>query len=423
MKKRKLFEKLLFEKDNRKISILVGSRQVGKTTILKALYEHICLNGNQKGLFLDLDLLANYEKVSTFENLTNTLRLNGFEDAQKEFFYLFLDEFQRYKDLSRVMKNVYDTFDNIKVYASGSSSLQIKDCVQESLAGRKILTVLYPLDFREFLWFKEEDAALKELENAPKLSGDRLASVSKRLHGLLGEFMVFGGYPEVVLQKENSSKMAVLENIFDLYVRKDLVEYMHLDKVLDAKRLVEYLAVNNGQKIKFDEACSASSLNFTKLKQYIDILKETYLISVIRPFFRNRNKELVKIPKVYFVDNGVRNYFVNNFNPLHLRDDSGFLFEGYCLSELLKLGILADNLKFWQDKNKHEVDIVIDNKQAQIPVEVKFKKTLKKEDFIGIRSFGEAYKPKNSFIINLGVQRKVDGISVMLPYRLALDLT
>ena len=408
MKKRKIFDKLMEQKNSKKISLVLGARQVGKTTVLKELCKSF--NGQKKALFLDLDIFTNFEKVSSFENLVNTLKLAGYQENQKDFFYLFLDEFQRYKDLSIVMKNVYDSFDNIKIYASGSSSIMIKDQIQESLAGRKIINILYPLDFEEFLWFKELEVDVKKTK---KLSGEGLHKSASALLELLKEFIIFGGYPEVVLQKAKKGKIEILEGIFDLYVKKDLVEYLKIGKILQVKMLIESLAINNGKKIKYDELAALCSLKYKEVKDYIEMLQETYIIHVLRPFFSNKNKELVKIPKVYFIDNGVRNFFINNFNPVKLRDDAGFLFEGYVLSELLKSG--EASIKFWQDKNNHEVDVVLD----KAILEIKFKTSLKREDFIGLNAFAKQYgDAKRPHLINLGVQKKRGKINLKLPFDL-----
>ncbi len=408
MKKRKIFDKLMEQKNSKKISLVLGARQVGKTTVLKELCKSF--NGQKKALFLDLDIFTNFEKVSSFGNLVNTLKLSGYQENQKDFFYLFLDEFQRYKDLSIVMKNVYDSFDNIKIYASGSSSIMIKDQIQESLAGRKIINILYPLDFEEFLWFKELEVDVKKTK---KLSGEGLHKSASALLELLKEFIIFGGYPEVVLQKAKKGKIEILEGIFDLYVKKDLVEYLKIGKILQVKMLIESLAINNGKKIKYDELAALCSLKYKEVKDYIEMLQETYIIHVLRPFFSNKNKELVKIPKVYFIDNGVRNFFINNFNPVKLRDDAGFLFEGYVLSELLKSG--EASIKFWQDKNNHEVDVVLD----KAILEIKFKTSLKREDFIGLNAFAKQYgDAKRPHLINLGVQKKRGKINLKLPFDL-----
>jgi len=416
MKRRKIFQELLKQKEDRKISFLLGARQVGKTTLLRALHNHLCTENNHKGIFLDLDILTNYEKVNSFGNLLNLLKLNGYEEGQNDFFYLFFDEFQRYGDLSIVMKNTYDNLHNVKIYASGSSSIKIKSQIQESLAGRKKVNIIYPLDFEEFLWFKEDKDAIAQFQNAAKLSGDSLFSVTSKLNELLAEFLVFGGYPEVALKNTPNEKIAVLDSIFDLYIKKDLVEYLNIKKVLNVKRLIEFLAINNGQKIKYEEIGQSASLEYQEVISYIEILKETHVVLIIRPFFTNKNKELVKIPKIYFIDSGVRNYFINNFNALNIREDKGFLFEGFAISELIKSGVEEEDIKFWQDKNKHEVDIVIDEKHRQIPIEVKFKTHLKSEDFKGLKIFMEAYKIKKGHLVNLDRQEKKGDVSLIIPF-------
>jgi len=416
MKKRKIFGKLLEERENNKIVIILGSRQVGKTTVLKAVYDSLSENNR---LFLDLDVLENFEKISSYSNLINTLKLEGFEQNQKQMFYLFLDEFQRYEDLSMVMKNVYDNHKNIKIYASGSSSLKIREQIQESLVGRKHIYHLYPVDFEEFLWFKEDKKAINQLKNASKLRGKNLDT--GLLKGYLEEYLVFGGYPEVVLTNKPEKKIGVLKSIFDLYVKKELVGYLKFGKIVGVKKLIEYLAINNGQKIKHEEAACKCSLKQHRVKEYIEILKETFLVAAIRPFFTNKNKELVKIPKIYFLDNGVRNFFINNFNKVELRNDSGFLFESFVLQELTKSGL--DNIKFWQDKQKHEVDFIADLISKQTPIEIKFKEKLKQNDFIGLNTFLANYNPKKAYLINTGEQKDKGKIKIRLPFNLNKSIT
>ena len=412
---RKIFDKLKEEGKDKKISILLGARQVGKTTLLKALFSEF--SKTNKCLFLDLDILSNYEKISTFESLITTLKLNGYEEKQKEFFYLFLDEFQRYPNAAKLMKNVYDNLDNIKIYASGSSSLKIKNSIQESLAGRKKINQIFPLDFEEFLLFKDKKELINKFAKIKSLSGDRLSDSLKEFYELLEEFLIFGGYPEVALKKTKEEKINTLESIFDLYVKKDLVEYLKIDKILAVKKLLEALAINNGKKIKYEYISQITSLKFNDIKKHLEILKETYLIEIVKPFSTSKNKELVKIPKIYFIDNGVRNYFIKNFNVIKIRDDAGHLFEGFLISELLKKG--KSDLKFWQDKNGNEVDILIDKISEQIPIEAKFKNNLKSEDFIGLNAFLNEYpKTKKKYLVNLSIQKLSKGINLILPFSL-----
>lgn len=416
MKKRKLFSNLLTEKENKKISIILGPRQVGKTTLLKQLHTTLCKNN--KGVFIDLDIISNYEKISNYESLINWITLEGYSKTSKSVFYLFLDEFQRYSGFSRVLKNVFDNHDNIKIYATGSSSLKIKDEIQESLAGRKNIHHLFALDFEEFIIFKDNKRVLQHLKNVTKLEGKQIDT--SLLFSFLQEFLVFGGYPEVVLQEKEEEKIKILSSIFDLYIKFDLVEYLKSNKLLNVKRLIEVLSVNHGQKIKYEELARTCSLKEFEVRNYLEILKETFLIAEARPFFSNKNKEIVKIPKIYFLDPGVRNYFINNFSETRLRADSGFLFEGFVLNEFLKSG--NKNIKYWQDKNKREVDFIIDKISIQIPVEVKFKTRLKQNDFTGLKAFLKQYPDtKNGILVNLSFQNKIEKVNIktMLPYRIA----
>lgn len=416
IKNRIIFEELLKQKDSQKISLLIGARQVGKTTLLNQLYGKICNEEKKKGIFLDLDVFTNFEKVNTFENLLNLIKLNGYDEKQTDFFYLFLDEFQRYSDFSLILKNVYDNLKKVKIYASGSSSIKIKNQIQESLAGRKIINKIYPLSFEEYLQFKEKNNLLEQIKNIKKLKGKDLHKSTSELKKELEEFLVYGAYPEVVLTKE-TEKQKILESIFDLYMKKDLIEYLNIKKISNVKKLIEYLAINNGQKIKYGEISQVCSLDYKEVLNYLEILEETFLIKIIRPYYKNKNKELTKIPKIYFIDSGVRNYFIKNFNKLNIRTDSGYLFEGFIVSELIKMK--NEKIKFWQNKNKHEVDIILEQENIT-PIEVKFKEKLKSEDEIGLNSFLEEYKIKEGYLVNLSIQEKKDKINFILPYNLEL---
>ena len=235
--------------------------------------------------------------------------------------------------------------------------------------------------------------------------------------------MIFGSYPEVVLTPKPEDKIKILNSIFDLYVKKDLVEYLNVSKILNVKRLIEILSVNHGQKIKYEELAQICSIKEYEVKNYIEILQETFLIQVVRPYFTNKNKEIVKIPKIYFVDPGVRNYFLNNFAETEIRNDGGFLLEGFVLSEMVKAG--NENIKYWQDKNKREVDFIIDNIHEQIPVEIKFKKRLKQNDLQGLKAYLKQYpQTQKEYLVNISAQyRDTNNINHILPYRVADAIT
>ena len=383
MRKRKLYDRLLKESKTDKISIIIGPRQVGKTTLLRQLHEEL------GGLFVDLDILENAEKFETYTKALQYLKVEGYDENEP--FFVFFDEFQKYKDISLVLKNLYDNHKNIKMYATGSSSLRIKDEIQESLAGRKFLHTLLPLDFEEFLFFKNHD--MKRFERV-KNSG---LGVQKDYLILLEEFMIYGGYPEVVTSKD---KTDILRSIFDTYIKKDLVDFLSSSEVLGMKKLIQYLAINNANKLNLLDISNQLALSRHKLEGYLQILEETYIIHRLVPYFKNKNKEIVKAFKEFFIDTGVRNYFCNNFNHLMKREDSGFLFESFVTSEIKKNS--EYDVKFFDDIKKHEVDIVVDKVSSQIALEVKYKKEIKSSDFRGLEAIGNNIE--NKYIVSLGNQ-------------------
>lgn len=422
-RKRKLLKTLIDQQRSRRITIIIGPRQSGKTTLLKMTRDAIKEQGH-KTLFLDIDLFSDFEKIATYENIINTLKLHGFKEKSRDPFFLFLDEFQRNRDVSVILKNLYDHQENVKIYATGSSSLTVKKSIQESLAGRKLIYNLYPLDFEEFMEFHDDELAVEQYRNSHSLEGKNLAPTLGSLSGYLKEFMIFGGYPEVALTGGVEDKKEILRSIFDLYVKKELVEYLNIEKVYPVKLMVEYLAVNNGQKVKYDEVSQISGLSQKAVKQYLEILEETFLIQKIRPFFTNKNKEMVKIPKIYFIDPGVVNYFINNFNPLEIRHDAGFLFENVVFSEMLKQGVRTSELKYWGDKNQREVDLVVDNPSCFTAVEMKYKTRIKESDFSGLWAFENMYghRQPSLLLVNIGEQYQRRNIGLRLPFNIGKSL-
>ncbi|MEN8129647.1 MAG: ATP-binding protein [Pseudomonadota bacterium] len=334
-------------------------------------------------------------------------------------FFILLDEFQRYADMSMVLKNIVDHHPNIKIYVSGSSSLAISTRIQESLAGRKRIVPIYPLTFREFLHFKYRDDLIDQMDRLGALQSDRCPQLVPELYDKLRDFLLFGGYPEVALAGSVEEKRQILTSIFDLYVRKELVDYLQIQKIRHVKTMIQSLAVNHGQAVKYNQLGQIAGLDDKTLKNYLEILKETYLILVQPPWFRNKNLEIVKMPKIYFLDNGVRNYFINNFNPPEQRDDTPFLFEGFVLTELLKNGEPASSLKYWRTKNREEVDVILDHGPQVIPIEVKYKQRLSSSDFRGLRAFKKKYPHAGRpYLINLASNISQREVSLLLPFSL-----
>ncbi|MFA5961175.1 MAG: ATP-binding protein [Parcubacteria group bacterium] len=411
MKKRLVFSKILGQQNSQKASIIIGPRQVGKTTILKELHRQL------GGIFFDVDIFSDYEQVATYEKAIATFKTNGYEEKQKNFFYVFLDEFQRYVDLSRVIKSVHDHHSNIKIYATGSSSLEIKNSIQESLAGRKIITHVYPLSFEEFLYFKDRSELIAKINQLPKVQTGDYFSPMREAYALLEEFLVFGGYPDVVLSKTIEEKKEALRSIFDLYIKKDFAEYVRMEKLRNASQLMKILAINHGQTANYAKYGAAAEISTETVQNYLAILQETYIISILRPYFTNKNKEISKMPKIYFLDNGVRNYFLGNFSSVDARSDAGFLFEGFYVSELIKKGVDPETIKYYRTKSGEEIDILLDAAPALIPIEIKFKKNTSAKDISAVKRFVEKNKLLVGYVVTIGQLKKIEKIEIIDCFR------
>lgn len=408
---REIYPNLISEKDNNKIIILLGARQVGKTTVLKELQKEI--QKEAATMYLDLDFLANYEIISSTNNLIAYLKQNGFHAGKR--YYLFLDEIQRFKDISMILKNLYDHYPEIKVYATGSSSLDIKKNLKDSLAGRKIIFHIHPLSFREFLIFKNQD-------NLAKLLDEKNILIETYLPDLY-EFLIFGGYPEVALTADNDRKITILESIFDLYFKKDIIELMKIDDIEKIKNCLKIIAADIGQLINYSHIAREVGSSVRDVKKYLEIFKDTFILFQLNPFFSNKHKEIIKTPKYYFWDNGIRNYFLKNFQNINSRTDAGFLFESFTASETNKNKNILQNLKFWRSKLGQEVDLIVEDQNNLFPCEIKFKANQNRKDFEGLVAFMDKYKIEKGFLISLTNpdEKNVAGKKIIYRYPFGLE--
>ncbi len=388
-KKRKIIQEIEKWLPKQEIIILLWPRQVGKTTLLKYFFDKI----SWQKLWFDLDKPSHCSIFSSYEKLIQYLQLQKFDLKQK--ITLFVDEFQYCKNAERVFKNLYDSFDNIKILASGSSSLNIKNLIQESLAWRKKILKVYPLNIEEFIsWKTGQDFDIAIFKDIKVLK-----DIGKEYLTYLYEFMVWGGYPKVVLDKSLAKEH--LENIFDLYLKKDIVDLLNIKHLESFKKLITYLALNSWNQINYSQLANFADIDIWTVKNYIEILEETFLVKKVIPFYTNKNKEISKASKVYFVDNGVRNYFIKNFlEEVDLRQDAGILFESIVMQEFLKHNV--ENIKYRRTKTKQEVDFIIDNIQVVDAIEVKFKEKVSAKDFAWLKTFSQLYSKmiKNLYLIS-----------------------
>ncbi len=337
--------------ENDDILLFIGARQAGKTTILRQLASHIEQKGKNVN-FLNLeDPDYRYLLNQSPKNLFKIYTL----DVEKRNF-VFIDEVQYLNDPSNFLKYMYDEYrGKIKLLVSGSSAFYIDKKFKDSLVGRKRLFHVRTLSFREFLRFKnEEDLSQKDFENIS-------VSDEERLTIYFYEYMTYGGYPRVVLSPINE-KTDMLGEIAYSYIKKDIYEAaVRQDEVFF--KLFKILSAQTGNLVNSSELAHTLGVSKTAIDNYLYIMQKSFHIALVKPFYRNIRKELTKMPKVYFLDTGLRNFFTLNFRSFELRDDKGALLENVVFRQLLEC-YSFDEICFWRTTQGHEVDFVTAEKEA-----------------------------------------------------------
>ena len=361
------------------IIAIVGARQAGKTTLLKHLQA-----GIQDSSFLT------FEDIEIRELFD--LDIKSFIELYiKPARVIFIDEFQYSKRGGQGLKFIYDTLPGRKLIISGSSSLDLTIKAVKHLTGRILSFTLYPFSFREVL--RSKDERLSRLFESTLEFGPIEPPLLQRLQKYFQEFVVYGGYPRVATAQNDEEKRDILRNIFQIYLLRDVKDVLGLVDDYKILSLVKALALQAGQAISYDELSNLTQQNTPAVKRQINFLEKTYIASFLRPYFRNKRTELVKNPKAYFLDTGLRNAVIKDFKSVNERQDKGALYENCVFSELMKKD---RQVKYWRTKSKAEVDFVVDDR---IPLEVKSGLS---KPIIGksLHSFIAKYQPDKAFILN-----------------------
>lgn len=353
---------------NRKEAIsIVGPRQTGKTTFIDFIGKEMEKQGKKV-------------KIVTFENRADLNLFNGniedFKSIVKQYDCVVIDEFQYAKNGGQKLKYLYDTTE-VKFIISGSASLELTFQTGKYMVGRIFEFTLLPFSFREFLSFRDRElfSLLQEmsLENIIDFDASKAfgAEINSRLAKLLEEYVVHGGYPAVCLAENNDIKHKVLESIADNYLLKDIKQLLNLATDDNLNRLEKFLAGQIGGMVKYNELSNVADITYKEVKKHLNILENTYIISLVKPYFTNKRVEIAKNPKVYFFDLGLRNFSLSDFRELKGRNDYGMVMEN-CAYNLLQRKYPQHSLKYWRTKSKAEVDFIIDKERVVCPVEVKY---------------------------------------------------
>ncbi len=355
---RKLTGKILSLLKTRDIIVIHGARQVGKSSLMRYLINH---HIKENYFYMDLENLEYLELCNKGPEAVNKFLIGKGLNAEKRII-LLIDEIQYLKNPSNFLKIFHDHYDNIKLIVSGSSSFDIKRKFKESLVGRTINFELFPLDFEEFLEFKGKKYALKR-ENP--------AEINNELISLFEEYNSFGGYPKIVLEKNEENKKLMLSQIISTYIKKDIRDLGNIRDIESFNRLLIILASQSGNLLNVEELSNTLGIDQKTIKEWLFLLEATYIIKLVRPYHKNIRSELTKNPKIFFIDTGLMHLLhLKNFPKTML----GNSLENSIFSELLKNGA---ELNFWRTTNKQEVDfIVLDGKITAIEVKLNFQQSI-----------------------------------------------
>ncbi len=414
---REVLEELKKDLNQPEITLLLGSRQVGKTSLMFLLLKFLSSKVPAQQIFyFDLENIIEAERlnrIKDFEKFIQLLKDEGADFNKK--IYVFIDEIQYLDYPSRFLKYLYDHYKSqIKFIVSGSSSLEIKKKFTDRLTGRIHLFLIQTLNFYEYLCFLgEKNLAQKKKEiNLFKILNEKKFSLPEWFENLSSsfseqfeKFAVFGGYPGVIT-KETSQWPKDLMGIYSLYVRKDIKDLAEIEDIRGFNNLVCLLAWQIGNLVNESEISVSSGLSRPTLKKYLSLLENTFVLILLRPFYTNARLEYSKMPKVYFFDSGLRNATINNFKEFNQRGDVGALIENVIFSQLNKIKPEFSEIYFWRSQAKAEVDFIIKNQEI-LPIEVKYQSLKKPTILSGLRSFLKQYQPQKAVVINKNLWTKI----------------
>ncbi len=353
MKNRFDIQKIENHLNKKEFTIIIGARQIGKSTMLKQLFEKLTkkkktvyfINLDRKDILIELD-----------KNPLNLFKFFPLKENEK--IIVMIDEIQYLKDATGFLKLLYDDYgDKIKIIATGSSAFYIDRQFKDSLVGRKKIFEMLTLTFDEFLDFKDRNDILEDLIKL-RTSKKQKSIYEVEVWNLLDEYCNYGGYPAVVLEKGIQNKIDLLHEIKDSYIKRDVME-SNIQSEDKFYRFLMLLANQSGGLLNIHELSSTLRISSNTIENYLFVLQKCFHIKLVTPFYNNLKKELIKMPKVYFNDLGLRNVLINYFTPIQARVDKGELFENLIYRKLADKEN-KDQIKFWRTADGNEVDFVIE---------------------------------------------------------------
>ncbi|MBQ8014043.1 MAG: ATP-binding protein [Treponema sp.] len=325
-----------------KIIVLIGPRQVGKTTLLKKMLSESSSENSVQYWNCDeveVRALLSQGSSSRFKSLVGNSK------------FVVIDEAQRVQDIGLALKILHDNFPEVQFAVTGSSSLDLSNTINEPLTGRKFEYNLFPFSTNELV---QNTSMLEEIK-------------------MLETRLVYGFYPDVV--NNPGGEKEILSNIVSSYLYKDVFEFQDIRKPVIIEKLVQALALQTGSEVSFNELGNLLGIDSLTVQRYVDLLEKAYIVFHLHSYSRNVRNELKKSIKIYFYDNGVRNAVISNFSPCNLRSDIGSLWENFLISERVKNNSFHNRpakYYFWRTTQKQEVDFIEERDGAFSAFEFKY---------------------------------------------------
>jgi uncharacterized protein len=280
---------------------------------------------------------------------------------------------------------------------------------------------LYPFNFSEFLLAKDE-ALFKQWQIFNKnlysfLLGKKFSKTSfifeEKLKNLFNEYLIFGGYPAIVLS-ENEKKQERLFSLIETYIEKDIIKYLKIGNFLEFKKITKVFASQIGNLVNYSRMASEMAVSLFEIKKIAAVLENTFVIKFIPPFYSNKMTEIKKAPKVYFLDLGLRNALIADFRLLDLRFEKGAMVENFVFQNFYYRKELS-HLYFWRTKMGAEVDFILDYQGEMVPFEVKYQEFDKEKISRSFLSFCHTYKPKRGVVLtkNYFGQKKINQTKIL----------
>ncbi len=342
---RELSENILKKIQPNKVVIIFGARRVGKTVLVKEILSKI----DEPVLSLNGEDINVHDKLS-IRTVENYRQLLG------SYKMLYIDEAQKIPEIGLKLKLMVDEIDGLKVIISGSSAFNIHKNAGEPLTGRKYTFNLYALSEKEY----------NQIEN----------SISK--HDKVRERLIYGNYPELLHLPDRKDKEDYLNEMISSYLLKDILVYENIKNSQKIFNLLRLIAFQLGGEVSLQELGKQLSISKNTVEKYLDLLSKVYILHKVEGFSRNLRKEITKNSRWYFLDNGIRNAVIANFNTIESRNDIGQLWENYMISERLKYqeyNRISSNNYFWRTYEQQEIDWVEERGGSLFGYEFKWKES------------------------------------------------